>query len=449
MAKTHALHRCSSCGATAAQWSGRCGGCGEWNTLELAVVEARTVSRRPPAIEPVSIGAIDLGAWSARPTGIGELDRVLGGGLVPGSVTLLGGEPGIGKSTLLLQALARLAAAGGSCLLVTAEESAQQVRLRAERLGALPPNLFLVAETSLPTVLDAVAHLQPDFLAVDSIQTVADPAQDSAAGSVVQVRHCAAALVQESKQRDMATILVGHVTKEGNLAGPRLLEHVVDTVLSFEGDRHHGLRLLRAVKHRFGSTGELGLFEMAGEGLLEVPDPSGLLLTDRNAAAPGSVVVPAMDGHRPLLVEVQALVGGTETNIPRRPAQGLDSNRVNLLVAVLERRCKIGYLAKHDVYASAVGGVRIVEPAADLGIALAIASAHMDVAVSADLVACGEVGLSGEVRHVSHIGRRLAEASRLGFKAAVVPASCPDGPSGLQLIRVKTVTAAIREVIPK
>jgi DNA repair protein RadA/Sms len=228
-----------------------------------------------------------------------------------------------------------------------------------------------------------------------------------------------------------------------------VLEHVVDTVLSFEGDRHHGLRLLRAVKHRFGSTGELGLFEMAGEGLLEVPDPSGLLLTDRNAAAPGSVVVPAMDGHRPLLVEVQALVGGTETNIPRRPAQGLDSNRVNLLVAVLERRCKIGYLAKHDVYASAVGGVRIIEPAADLGIALAIASAHMDVAVSADLVACGEVGLSGEVRHVSHIGRRLAEASRLGFKAAVVPASCPDGPSGLQLIRVKTVTAAINEVIPK
>jgi DNA repair protein RadA/Sms len=397
----------------------------------------------------VRIGEVDQAGWAPAPTGVLEVDRVLGGGVVPGSVTLLGGEPGIGKSTLLLQLLAKLANGGSPCLLVSAEESAQQVRMRAERLDSLAPNLFIVAETALPAILGAIDHLQPAFVAVDSIQTVFDPELGSQPGTVTQVRECAGALVQRAKQHGPATWLVGHVTKDGQLAGPRQLEHLVDTVLSFEGDRHHGLRMLRAVKHRFGSTEELGLFDMRGEGLAEVADPSGLLLSDRNDTVPGSVVMPAMDGHRPLLVELQALVGGSENNNPRRPAQGLDQSRLSVLVAVLERRAGMGYLAKKDVYASAVGGVRVVEPAADLAIALAIASTYKGEPIAADLVACGEVGLGGEIRQVSHMGRRLAEAARLGFKAAVVPVSCPEGPKGLELIRVKDVTTAISSTVSR
>jgi DNA repair protein RadA/Sms len=317
------------------------------------------------------------------------------------------------------------------------------VRLRAERLGALSPKLFIVSETTMPSILGAIDHLQPTFVAVDSIQTIFDPEQGSQPGTVTQVRDCANALVQRAKQAGPAVWLVGHVTKDGQLAGPRQLEHLVDTVLSFEGDRHHGLRMLRAVKHRFGSTGELGLFEMAEEGLREVPDASGLLLADRNDGVPGSVVVPAMDGQRPLLVEVQALVGGTELNNPRRSASGLDQSRLSVLVAVLERRAGLGYLTKREVFASAVGGVRVIEPAVDLGLALAIASTWKGEHVAPDLVACGEVGLGGEIRQVSHMGRRLAEAARLGFKAALVPMSCVDGPPGLDLLRVKDVKAAI------
>jgi DNA repair protein RadA/Sms len=389
------------------------------------------------------LSAVDQAGWAPTPTGVLEVDRVLGGGVVPGSVTLLGGEPGIGKSTLLLQLLAKLANGGSPCLLVSAEESAQQVRLRAERLGSLSPNLYIVAETALPSILGAIEQLQPAFVAVDSIQTVFDPELGSQPGTVTQVRECAGALVHRAKQGGPATWLIGHVTKDGQLAGPRQLEHLVDTVLAFEGDRHHGLRMLRAVKHRFGSTEELGLFDMQGEGLTEVPDPSGLLLADRNDAVSGSIVTAAMDGYRPLLVEVQALVGTEEFVPPRRSAQGLDTNRLNLLIAVLERHAGLGVLGKRNVYGSAVGGIRVVEPAADLAIALAIASTHKNRVVAPDLVACGEVGLGGEIRQVSHMGRRLAEAARLGFKAAIVPMSCPDGPKGLELIRVKDVTTAI------
>jgi DNA repair protein RadA/Sms len=420
---------------------------------EAAPTTAPVAARRTPAVAPlvppVPIGAVEQAGWAPAPTGVLEVDRVLGGGVVPGSVTLLGGEPGIGKSTLLLQLLAKLANGGSPCLLVSAEESAQQVRLRAERLGSLSPNLFIVAETALPSILGAIDHLGPAFVAVDSIQTVFDPELGSQPGTVTQVRECAGALVQRARQGGPAVWLIGHVTKDGQLAGPRQLEHVVDTVLSFEGDRHHGLRMLRAVKHRFGSTEELGLFEMAGEGLTEVADPSGLLLSDRNDAVPGSVVMPAMDGHRPLLVEVQALVGTDESVPARRSAQGLDLNRLSVLVAVLERRAELVVLARRNVYASAVGGIRIAEPAADLALALAIASAHKNRPVAPDVVACGEVGLGGEIRQVSHIGRRLAEAARLGFKAAVVPASCPEGPKGLDLIRVKDVKAAISEVVSR
>lgn len=453
MAKVRAVHTCSACGATASQWSGRCSGCGEWNTLSESSAPPPTAARQAasaaPLVAPVSINDVDQAGWAPAPTGVLEVDRVLGGGVVPGSVTLLGGEPGIGKSTLLLQLLAKLANGGAPCLLVSAEESAQQVRLRAERLEAMSPNLFIVAETALPNVLGAIDHLRPAFVAVDSIQTVFDPELGSQPGTVTQVRECAGALVQRAKQDGPAVWLIGHVTKDGQLAGPRQLEHLVDTVLSFEGDRHHGLRMLRAVKHRFGSTGELGLFDMQGEGLAEVPDPSGLLLSDRNENVPGSVVMPAMEGHRPLLVEVQALVG-TEDNVPpRRSAQGLDPNRLNLLVAVLERHAGLGVLGKRNVYGSAVGGIRVAEPAADLAVALAIASTHRNKRIASDLVACGEVGLGGEVRLVSHMGRRLAEAARLGFTAAMVPASCPDGPEGLELVRVKDVTAAIGAAVSR
>lgn len=450
MTRLRTVHRCTECGTGAPRWSGRCNGCGEWNTLVEEVEEVRSststaaATRRPGHVpeQPVPILEVDAAEFSARPTGIGELDRVLGGGFVPGSITLVGGEPGIGKSTLLLQALGALAATGARGLLVSAEESKQQVRLRAERLGTLDPRILLLSETSLPDVIAAVESTSPDYLVIDSIQTVFEPDLQSAPGSVAQVRECAHQLVQLAKQRAMATVLVGHVTKEGALAGPRVLEHIVDTVLSFEGDRHHALRMLRAAKHRFGSTEELGLFEMNEQGLVGVPDPSGLFLGDRTTNVPGSVVVPAMEGHRPLLVEVQALVAPSSLAMPRRSAQGLDQGRLSLLLAVLERRVGLTFSGV-DVYVSAVGGVRINEPGADLAVALALASAVTGTALPPQLVACGEIGLGGELRQVGHTTRRLAEAARLGFDEAIVPNSAPDAPSGLRLHRVASLAEAI------
>ena len=445
MTKVRTIYRCGDCGATAPKWAGRCPGCAAWNSL-IEEVDAGPAAGggATPARSgvPVPIAEVDSAAWAARPTGMGELDRVLGGGFVPGSVTLLGGEPGIGKSTLLLQVLAALAAGGRRCLLVCGEESSQQVRLRAERLGALRPRLWLVSETSLPHVVAAVDEVAPDFLVVDSIQTLSDPGLASAPGTVAQVRECAARLVREAKARALPTVLVGHVTKDGSLAGPRVLEHVVDTVLSFEGERHHALRLLRALKHRFGPTSELGLFEMAESGLVGVPDPGALFLSDRCTGVPGSVVVPTLDGHRPLLVEVQGLVVGSELAMPRRSAQGLDPGRLALLVAVLQRSVRLS-LARSDVFALAVGGVKVMEPAADLGVALALASSDRGVAMDAGLVALGEVGLGGELRQVSQTERRLAEAARLGFSRAVVPASAPDPPPGITVVRAPTLGSAI------
>ena len=391
----------------------------------------------------VPIAEVVCDGWAPRPTGIDELDRVLGGGLVPGSATLVGGEPGVGKSTLLLQALASLAATGARCLLVTAEESAEQVRLRAQRLGvAGAGGLWLVSETELSSLMALIEEVEPSHVVVDSIQTTFDADLDSAPGSVAQVRHCAHRLVQLAKRRAMATVLVGHVTKEGNLAGPRVLEHTVDTVLSFEGDRHHALRLLRAAKHRFGSTGELGLFEMTGGGLVGVPDAGAFFLADRRPGVPGSAVVPAMEGRRPLLVEVQALVATTELPHPRRSAEGVDGGRMPLLLAVLEKRAGL-QIAKSDIYVLAVGGVKVAEPAADLAICLAVASAFADVAIDCDLVACGEVGLGGELRQVGQLDRRLAEAARLGSRRAVVPASAPEPPPGITVVRAATVSEAI------
>ncbi|MBA3653000.1 MAG: DNA repair protein RadA [Actinobacteria bacterium] len=442
MPKVRTRHRCTECQATAPRWTGRCNDCGAWNSIVEDVGAATGVGAA------ASVGRLsNVGGDSAAPiaTGIDELDRVLGGGLVPGSVTLLGGEPGIGKSTLLLQALGAVAAGGRSALLVSAEESAQQVRLRAERLGAAPPDLWLAAETDLARVLAAAGEVLPDVMVVDSIQTIADAELPSAQGSVVQVQACAHALVALAKQRGTSVVLVGHVTKDGSLAGPRALEHLVDTVLSFEGERHHALRLLRAVKHRFGATGELGLFEMGEAGLVGVPDPSGLFLGDRQHGSPGSAVVPAIEGRRPLLVEIQALVVPSSLSQPRRSAQGLDGGRLSLLLAVLARRAYTG-VGNADVYASAVGGVRIVEPAADLALSLAIASSINDRALPDDLVACGEVGLAGEVRQVAHLERRLAEAARLGFRRALVPPSTPQRHGPLRLERVATIADALRAV---
>ena len=391
---------------------------------------------------PVPLHLVATGGTACQPTGVGELDRVLGGGLVPGSLTLLGGEPGIGKSTLLLQVLASIAHSGGPCLLVSAEESAPQVRIRAGRLGALPEGLLVLAETSLPRILEAIDACRPSVCVIDSIQTVLDPDVGSAPGTVTQVRDCAHALTRVAKERGVAIVLVGHVTKDGALAGPRALEHVVDTVLSFEGDRHHALRLLRAVKHRFGATGELGLFEMTDAGMIGVEDPSGLLLGDRRHGVPGSAVVTALEGSRPLVVEVQSLVAPAGSAGPRRSAQGIDNGRLALLLAVLERRVGIT-LSTSEVFVSAVGGVKLTEPAADLGITLALASAAKDAALPDDLVAFGEVGLGGELRQVPHAARRLAEAARLGFTRAIVPASAPPAPAGLRVIRVSSLVEAI------
>ena len=396
-----------------------------------------------PAGEPAPIDSIDASIGAPVATGIAELDRVLGGGLVPGSVTLLGGEPGIGKSTLLLQLLA---AAQGKTLYVTAEESAQQVRLRAERLGALKDSLWLLPEMSLPHIVRAIDDVQPTLVVVDSIQTVADPELGSTPGSVVQVRGCAHRLVQEAKRRNLPVVLVGHVTKEGGLAGPRVLEHVVDTVLSFEGERHHALRLLRAAKHRFGPTNELGLFEMTEAGLVGVPDASSLFLADRRTGVPGSVVVPTLEGQRPLLVELQALTNPLSGGVqPRRSTQGVDHGRLSMLLAVLERRARVS-LAQHEVYASVVGGIKLNEPGADLGLCLALVSAITNTPLPADLVVCGEVGLAGEVRQVGHISHRITEAARLGFTRAIVPGNSPDTSSGIKLQKVTTLSEALAAV---
>lgn len=440
--RTRTTFRCTSCGAGAPVWAGRCTGCGEWNTLleERARPAARAVA--PPA-EPARPIA-DVGAHDAAPlpTGVAELDRVLGGGLVPGSVTLLGGEPGIGKSTLLLQTVAAMAGRGLDALYVTAEESAAQVRGRAARLDALADRLWLAADTALPEVVAHLDAVAPAVVVIDSIQTVHDPELGSAPGAVGQVRECAQRLVVEARARGAAVILVGHVTKDGGLAGPRVLEHLVDTVLSFEGDRHHALRLLRAVKHRFGGTGELGVFEMSDTGLAGVHDPSALFLADRRAGEAGSVVVPVLDGGRPLLVEVQALLAPTTIPTPRRQGQGIENGRLGMLLAVLAQRVGVS-VANQDVWVTVAGGVRAAEPAVDLGVALAVASAVTGVAVPADLVVCGEVGLAGELRQVGRLDRRMAEAARLGFRRVLVPVTAPSPPDGCRAIRSRGLREAI------
>ena len=429
MARLRTVYICSDCGAQHPKWNGQCATCGAWNTLVEDVVGSDTplvsktvaVNRSLNATsEPLPIMNVAHSAAAATPTGIGELDRVLDGGLVPGSVTLVSGEPGIGKSTLLLQ---MVGAWSQNSLYVSAEESAQQVRLRAERIGIAGDHTYLVSAMSLGDIVAAIDKVKPSLVVVDSVQTIADESVESAPGSVTQVRECAFRLVQEAKARNVAVVIVGHVTKDGNIAGPRLLEHVVDTVVSFEGDRLHPLRMVRAIKHRFGTTNELGLFEMTDRGLVGVPDASNMLLADRQQGVAGSVVVPTIDGQRPLLVEVQALTTKVATGItPRRSAQGVESSRLAMLLAVLERRAKIPF-ASLEVYASVVGGVRLNDPGSDLALCLALASAAMDKPVHSDMVALGEVGLGGEIRHVTHLERRVIEAERMGFRRVLIPSS--------------------------
>jgi len=432
--RARTLFVCQSCGGQSPKWLGRCPECGEWNSLLEEAAPAAAARRAVPSAggAPRPLAEIETEAYPRVSCGVGELDRVLGGGLVPGSLVLIGGDPGIGKSTLLMQAAGRLAEGAGRALYVTGEESTHQVKLRAERLGVTGANLYLAAETDMDTVEAHARSLEPAFLIVDSIQTAHDPAHDSAPGTVSQVRACCARLLRLAKETHMSVFLVGHVTKEGTLAGPRVLEHMVDVVLYFEGDRFHCHRILRGVKNRFGSTEEIGLFEMTGAGLREIASAGELFLARRDDPAPGSAVVAVMEGTRPLLVEVQALVARSFLNSPRRTANGVDYNRACMLLAVLERRCGMR-LSDKDVYLNVAGGLRIAEPAADLGIALALASSYRDRPADPTLVVTGEVGLGGEVRAVQQLDRRLREAERLGFSRALTPSGGVPGASTLTI----------------
>ena len=442
-------HRCAECGWTTAKWVGRCGECQAWGTLDEADaprIRTTTAGRVHTAAQP--IGDVDVTSARAMPTGVDELDRVLGGGLVPGAVVLFAGEPGVGKSTLLLDVASRAAQHSRTVLYVTGEESAAQVRLRAERIGALRPRLLLAAETDLSTVLGQVEATQPDLLVVDSVQAVSSDQVDGAAGNVSQVREVAAALIRVAKQRGMSTLLVGHVTKDGSIAGPRALEHLVDVVCQFEGDRHSRLRLVRAVKNRYGPTDEVGCFDLSDAGIVGLADPSGLFLSRSQTPVAGTCVTVTLEGRRPLVAEVQALVAReTSGGNARRATSGLDTARVAMVVAVLASRQKLP-LPGHDVYVATVGGVRLTEPAADLATALALTSAVTEHALVPNLVAFGEVGLAGEVRPVTGLHRRLSEAARLGFTRAIVPEGTTDAapaPEGMTVIEVADLAGAVRQ----
>lgn len=451
MTRTQSRYVCQACGDSFLRWEGQCRSCNAWNTLvETLVREAAPAAHRravPAGVGPVSLADLSEADVARIPVGIGELDRVLGGGLVPGSLVLVGGEPGIGKSTLLLQAAAGLSAAG-PILYATGEESSAQVRLRAVRLGLLggPAGaaVAVLAESSVERILDTARAARPVALVVDSIQTATVAELEGPAGSVGQVREAALRYMELAKGDGIAVLLVGHVTKEGSLAGPKTLEHLVDAVLSVEGDRSGSLRLVRATKNRFGSTEEVGVLEMGEAGLREVPDPARAFLVEHNVAAPGSVVGATLEGSRALLVEVQALVAPTGFGTPRRTAIGLDPSRLALLVAVLARRAGIG-LGSHDVYANLAGGLAADDPGLDLAVAIALASTFRDRPVSAGTVAIAEIGLLGELRSVAGIERRLREAARLGFSRALVPpvrGALPAIP-GITIVTVRTVREAL------
>ena len=454
-----AAYRCTECGWTTAKWVGRCGECQAWGSVTdegPAAAGPRTTAVTPTRSPAQPIGDIDVDTARAVPTGVGELDRVLGGGLVPGAVVLLAGEPGVGKSTLLLAVASnhargldgmhgRLQPVGSerTVLYVTGEESAGQVRLRAERIGAVAPTLLLAAETDLATVLGHVEATSPDLLIVDSVQTIASAEVDGAPGGVSQVREVAASLIALAKERQVPVLLVGHVTKDGTVAGPRTLEHLVDVVCQFEGDRHSRLRMVRAVKNRYGPTDEVGCFDLSERGIVGLPDPSGLFLSHSGSGVPGTCITVTLEGRRPLPIELQSLVAPSPLANPRRTTSGLDSSRLAMILAVLHRHAGLR-LADQDVYVSTIGGARVTEPAADLATALAISSARTGEALPAGTIAVGEVGLAGDIRPVTGLDRRLAEAARLGLRRAVVPAgSGVKAPGGLHLLEAHHIAEAV------
>jgi len=442
--RSRTVFACTECGAQQPRWRGRCPECGAWSSLveEVAAGSPERAAGGVPGAKPQRLGAIDALETPRLATGIGELDRVLGGGLVPGAAVLLAGEPGIGKSTLLLQ-LAAAVRAPGPILYVTGEESPEQLRLRAERLPELPEELLVLAETRVEALVEPWRELGPSLVLVDSVQTLRSDRVESAPGSVAQVRESAASLAGLARAQGAALVLVGHVTKEGAIAGPRVLEHLVDVVLAFEGDRGHPFRLLRAGKNRFGSTQEVGVFAMGGAGLEGVANPSELFLAERRAGAPGSCIAPLCEGTRTLLVEIQALVAPAGYGTARRTSLGIDDGRLALLLAVLDRRGGVD-LVSRDVYANVAGGIRVIEPGADLALALALASSRLDLPVPADAGACGEVGLGGEVRRVSGLERRVTEAARLGFRRVLVPAGAGLGaPPGTELVAIGEVAEAV------
>lgn len=448
-ARTNSLYRCSECAAESVKWLGRCISCQSWGTVDevtgrvsgLTGGIGRAAARPRTAVSAaLPITEIPAGGANSWPSGLAEFDRVLGGGLVPGAVVLLAGEPGVGKSTLLLAVAARAARDGRRVLVVTGEETAAQVQGRASRIGALEQSLYLAAETDLAALVTHVEQVEPSLLIVDSVQTIASAEVDGVSGGVTQVREVAGALVAIAKSRAMATLLVGHVTKDGSVAGPRTLEHLVDVVLSVEGERATPLRMVRAVKNRFGPTDEVGCFRLDSDGLTDLPDPSGLFLSRAHGlpglepmAPPGTCVTVTLEGRRPLVAEIQALVAPPAGAHPRRAVSGLDPSRLSMVLAVLETRLKLK-LAQQDVYASTVGGVRITESSADLAAALAVISAAMDRSLPADLIALGEVGLAGDVRPCSGIEKRLAAAARLGFRRAIVPHGIGRAPEGMFVV---------------
>ena len=449
MAKAKTVYFCTSCGNETPKWQGKCPSCGAWNTLQEHIekpVAAGRMKSTPVGFtrEPKLLKDVDCDREVRFTTGMGELDRVLGGGAVSGSLVLVGGAPGIGKSTLLLQ-ICNCLCMQRSVLYVSGEESEKQLKLRAQRLGVEPENLYILSETRLSDVLETVESVKPDILIVDSIQTMYQEENDSAPGSVSQVKDCTMALMQLSKTNGITVFVVGHINKDGAIAGPKVLEHMVDCVLYFEGDPNTSYRLLRAAKNRFGSTNEIGVFEMNESGLEEVPNPSQMLLAGRPEGASGTCVACVMEGTRPVLAEVQALVAKTSFNVPRRTSDGFDFNRAALLIAVAEKRggMKLGLF---DAYINVIGGLRLDEPGADLPVVLAIASSYREQAISDDLVAIGEIGLTGEVRSVSQLNQRLAEVSRLGFKKCIIPFRTPQKleiPEGLTVYRVKNLREAI------
>lgn len=456
MAKTKTKFTCTECGYETPKWLGKCPGCQGWNTfVEEVEIQVRTPGFSSSAFQTqekaVSIIHIEGAEEPRITTDNKELNRVLGGGVVPGSLILVGGDPGIGKSTLLLQTSHEMAKKNLKVLYISGEESTRQTKLRADRLGASSANLFVLCETNIEAILLSIDQVEPDFLVIDSIQTVFHPAIASAPGSVAQVRECTAHFMRIAKTKGIATVLVGHVTKEGAIAGPRLLEHMVDCVLYFEGERHHTYRVLRAVKNRFGSTNEIGIFEMREEGLVEVNNPSELFLSERPLGVAGSSVVVSMEGTRPVMVELQALVCSTSFPSPRRMATGFDHNRLSLIIAVLEKRNGL-FLQTQDVYLNVAGGVKLDEPAVDLAVAISIASSFRDCPTEPYDAAFGEIGLTGEVRGVSRVEQRVKEAEKLGFKRIILPEKSLKGwnpPKSMQIIGVNTVQEALKVALSR